>query len=123
MARHNDYGKEAEQKACEWFLKNFQARLIAQNYRCKTGELDLVFEQQNEQGDEQGTDLVVIEVKARRPGGMLRGVESISPEKLRRLRKTIRHFQMKYNGNARAVRLDVLSWDGSSWDYIKNVWA
>lgn len=119
MARHLEYGKEAEQNACEWFLKNFQARLIAQNYRCKTGELDLVFEQ----SDAQGTDLVVVEVKARRAGAMVRGIESISPEKLRRLRKTIRHFQLGYNGKARTIRLDVLSWDGKRWDYIKNVWA
>jgi putative endonuclease len=114
MAKHLEYGKETEDLALEWFLKKFPAQLVIRNYRCKMGELDLIFE--------QDLELIFVEVRARQPGAWVSGVESIGPKKLQRIRKAIRHFLISYQGRAKEIRMDVLSWDGNGWTHLPNIW-
>lgn len=114
MAQHLDYGKETEDLALEWFLKKFPARLIARNYRCKMGELDLVFE--------QDLELIFVEVRARQVGAWVSGIESVGPKKLQRLRKAINHFLIFYRGRAKQIRVDILAWDGETWTHLPNIW-
>jgi putative endonuclease len=130
MAKHLELGKETEDRACAWFTSQFPAKLIARNYRCKTGELDLVFEQvieragvpKHPQKYVQSVELVIIEVRARAFGGQVSGIESVRPKKLQRLQKTIRHFLMTYKGPAQSVRLDLIAWDGERFSHLKNLW-
>jgi putative endonuclease len=114
MARHLDYGKETEDLALDWFLKNFPVRLVTRNYRCKIGELDLIFEQEYE--------LIFVEVRARQAGAWVSGIESIGPKKLQRIRNTVNHFLVNYRGAARQIRVDVLARDGNAWTHLRNVW-
>jgi putative endonuclease len=118
MAQHLELGKNTEDQALAWFLKRFPARLHSRNYRCKVGELDLIFEQPGELGDE----LIFVEVRARKARASVSGVESIGPKKLQRLRKAINHFLVSYRGRAKQIRVDVLSWDGGTWTHLPNIW-
>jgi putative endonuclease len=122
MAKHLEYGKETEDRALQWFLARFPVRLISRNYRCKMGELDLVFEQSIEHATEYEGELIFVEVRARQAGAWVSGVESIGPKKLQRLRKAVNHFLVSYTGRARKLRVDVLSWDGEVWTHLPNIW-
>ena len=109
MAKHLEFGRLCEESALQYFLQEFPARLVARNYRCKMGELDLIFEVDSEVNGVQGCELVVVEVRGRVKGAMVDAVESIGPKKLHRIQNTVRHFVMSYQGPARSVRLDVLA--------------
>jgi putative endonuclease len=118
MAKHLEFGRACEEGALKYFVEKFQARLVARNYRCKMGELDLIFEVDNE----HGCDLVIVEVRGRMGNAMVNAIESVGPKKLLRIQNSVRHFIMKYNGPARSVRLDVVAWDDRSLNHIRDVW-
>lgn len=81
--------------------------MLARNYRIRGGELDLVVE-------EAGA-LVFIEIRARNAPGWVSGIESIGWKKRQRLRRVIGHYLARYEGRARMVRVDALTWDGKRW--------
>jgi putative endonuclease len=118
MAKHLDFGRACEEGALRYFLEEFPSRLVARNYRCKMGELDLIFEVD----DEHGCELVVVEVRGRVQDAMVNAVESVGPKKLLRIQNSVRHFIMKYDGPARSVRLDVVTWDEKEFNHLKDVW-
>ena len=64
-----EYGKRIEREAAEWFARTFpSSRLLLSNYRCKVGEIDLIFEWIEERpGDGLAPlrELVFVEVRAR----------------------------------------------------------
>ena len=111
-------GLEIEKLACVWFTREFQAKLIASNHRCKWGEIDLIFEVSAADG---ALELVFIEVRCRRPGNWQDGIESVDRIKQRKLLRAIRHYLAQYRGKASSVRLDILAWDGTEWDHLENV--
>jgi putative endonuclease len=97
-------GQQAENLACQ-FLQTQGLKLIARNYRCRCGEIDLVMR--------QGTSLVFVEVRLRnntRFGGALASVTAKKQEKLRR---TALHYLQQHSPNANA-RFDVVALQGNS---------
>jgi putative endonuclease len=115
LAPHLEFGRAAEDAALQYFIaQTAGAKLIARNYGFRGGEIDLIFE--------SGDELVFIEVRARSGDGLLQGFETILWRKQRRIEKAIRHFMFRYEGRAKRMRLDVLSWDGKAWTHLKNVW-
>jgi putative endonuclease len=76
-------------------------RLVARNWRCPLGELDLIV---------AGPGVVVFcEVKARRPGPLGEPFEAVTPAKRRKLRALAQAFLAAYGWGARACRFDVAS--------------
>jgi putative endonuclease len=118
MAKHLEFGRACEDSALKYFLEEFPAQLVARNYRCKMGELDLIFEVEGE----QGCELVVVEVRGRVRGAMVDAVESVGPKKLLKIQNTVRHFVMNYQGPARSVRLDVMAWNDKSLSHVRDIW-
>ena len=118
MAKHLEFGRACEDSALQYFLDEFPAQLVARNYRCKIGELDLIFEVEGE----QGCELVVVEVRGRVRNSMVDAIESVGPKKLLKIQNTIRHFVMSYQGPARSVRLDLMAWNDKSLSHITDVW-
>lgn len=114
MYERHQTGKTAEDQALEWFTTKRKATLIARNFRCRWGEIDLIFLDNDE--------LVFIEVRARASKGWVNGAESVTPAKQRRLKKTADYFLNSYKGKAKSVRFDLLAWDGTTWTYIPNLW-
>ncbi len=119
MALRHTLGKESEDLALQWFLDQKCCRLIARNYRSRGGELDLIFEETLES---RQIELVFVEVRARAAEAMVDGLHSVGWKKQRRLKHTIAHFLMNYQGQARTLRIDLLYRDGIIWNYLPNLW-
>jgi putative endonuclease len=114
LARHLEFGRDAEERALLYFSAQPGVRLLDRNYRFRGGEIDLIFEDRDE--------LVFIEVRARAAGGLVQGFETLDWKKRHRLERVIRHYLARYRGTAKRLRLDVLSWDGKAWTHLRNAW-
>lgn len=119
-------GKQGEKEALEWFLthrtvvEGTQSRLLAQNYRCRWGEIDLILEEMNV--ERQILELVFIEVRIRsKSKNRLIPAESITQSKQRKLKRTAEHYLAHYRGHATTLRFDFLGWNGESWEHRFNI--
>jgi len=113
-------GRFCEVQAEKYFLAEEGRVLLGRNYRCRGGEIDLIFEESVKGSYGADVELVFIEVRFRLNGSWMNGVESVDLRKRRRLSHAIRHFLMGYQGKAKTLRLDILAWDGRSWVHLKN---
>jgi putative endonuclease len=120
MYLRHQLGREAEQNALEWFLKERPSRLLMRNFRCRGGEIDLIFEEVLP--NKKGLELVFVEVRAKTDANWLTGPESVGPNKQRRLRNTAHHFLSYYRGPAKTLRVDLMHWDGRCWSHLPNIW-
>ena len=93
MAIHLELGRTAE-KLAEEHVKSLGWRVLARNYTCRVGELDIVAM------DDKAKELVVVEVRYRTIGDVQSPEDSIGPKKLRTLM------------NAGHVFVDKMGWDG-----------
>ncbi len=93
-------GRRGEAVA-EDFLRRRGCRILARNYRCPLGELDLVVE-------EDGV-VVFVEVKTRRGSRAGTGAEAVAPYKRRRLRRLARYFLAAHGFGVVPCRFDVIS--------------
>lgn len=92
-------GDEAEQLAAT-FLKRQGLKLLAQNYQCPFGEIDLICE-------DQGV-LVFVEVRLRQ-NEMFGGARfSITPTKQLRLSRSAHHYLQQHKHNQPPCRFDVI---------------
>ena len=128
----NQKGRDAENRALEWFLLHRRARLLIRNYRRRYGEIDLIFEEEvldssdswgsrNSNQNFHAQELVFVEVRLRLPGGLVDGPESLDWKKQRSLQRAAERFLWKYRGKARTIRFDLLSWDGTAWTHLQGI--
>jgi len=80
-------GQKAEETALR-FLQQKGFLLVAQNYHCKMGELDLVVVQDHL--------LVFVEVRQRKPSMFGNAAESVTPSKQRKIIKTSAFFLQSF---------------------------
>lgn len=80
--RNKKIGDWGEELACG-FLRRKGYMVVERNYHATVGEIDIVAK--------HGGDFYFIEVKTREAGGMANDL-SITPFKIMKLRKTIRHY-------------------------------
>jgi len=87
------------------FLVRRGIKIIAQRYRCRLGELDII--------GSDGPGLVVVEVRARKTSNKGSAIETIGNLKRRRIVNATRHFLM-HNPDwfSRPIRFDVIAIDG-----------
>ncbi len=76
-------GREGERLARQ-YLEGAGYRVVAANYRCLWGEIDLIAW--------DGAELVFVEVRSRRSSGYGSPEESITPEKMERLLATAQDY-------------------------------
>lgn len=94
-------GRAGEQAALDRYLA-FGYRLVARNWRCNLGELDLILE--------RGGILVVCEVKTRTSSAFGGGWEAVDGSKQRTIRRVTEAFLSKDRSRANhSVRFDVAS--------------
>lgn len=99
-------GRKAEQIALDYLLAR-KLRLIARNFYCRVGEIDLVME--------DGSCLVFIEVRYRKPNRFASAALSVNLRKQRKLIKAASFFLCRNTRLAdRVVRFDVVALDGPS---------
>lgn len=99
-APHLRRGRWAEEQAAQ-YLESRGLRLVARNFRCRAGEIDLVMT--------DGPMLVFVEVRFRRSDRYGSGAESVTWTKQRRLLAAARVYLARHAlGDARC-RFDVVS--------------
>lgn len=106
-------GNEAE-KAAEIMLQEAGLQILARNFRCKMGELDLVAREK--------TTLVFVEVRRRSHGGFGSGLESVDYRKQQKLVRSARLFlQQRKFFDQYPCRFDIVSVRSlSDMQWIKN---
>ena len=99
-ADRKQFGARGEDLASIW-LQEHGYRVVARNWRCPRGELDIVCE--------LGDDIVFVEVKSRR--GTLLGApeEAVTPGKQRRLIRAAQYFLLQRRQEQRSYRIDVIA--------------
>jgi putative endonuclease len=97
-------GQKGEHIAARHLVRH-GLEVVAQNYRCRSGELDLVAREKD------GT-LVFVEVKERRSGGSHgEGYEAVDWGKRQRLLRAAQHYASRHGLFEASIRFDVVSVD------------
>lgn len=96
-------GADGEDLAEEWY-RAAGYRVLARNWRCDEGELDLVCR--------LGGTVVVCEVKARRSHRFGTPVEAVTAAKQRRVRRLGARYLREHGVRCREVRFDVAAVTG-----------
>ena len=90
------------EKRSEKFLKRKGLKILTRNFRCKTGELDLVMV------DSDG-GIVFVEVRTRADEKFAEVEDSITSPKKTRLKRTARYFLASNNIQDRPCRFDIVT--------------
>jgi putative endonuclease len=93
-------GAAGEQLAAGW-LERSGYKIVARNYRCAGGEVDLVAEDRGE--------VVFVEVRTRRAGGLVGPEESLTRRKQQRILRAAEHFLHACDGAERPWRVDLVA--------------
>lgn len=99
MADHNELGKEAEDLAAEYLLKN-EYKILVRNYRYQKAEIDIIAEKDNL--------IIVAEVKARSTDFFILPQEAVTKGKIKLIVTAANHFMEEFNKN-QEVRFDIIS--------------
>lgn len=95
------FGNEQELLAAS-YLEAKGLKLIARNYLCRAGEIDLIMQ--------DGSDLVFVEVRYRKNAHYGSAAESVTRQKKRRLIHAAQHYlQSKQVGQQLSCRFDVIA--------------
>ncbi|MEL7449904.1 MAG: YraN family protein [Pseudomonadota bacterium] len=96
-------GQNAEAAALDYLVAQGLS-CVARNYRCRSGELDLVML--------DGETLVVAEVRFRKASAFASAAQSVGSQKQRRLVSATQHFLMRHPKlQEHPVRFDVIALD------------
>jgi putative endonuclease len=98
-------GERGESMACR-LLEGQGFRVLARNYRCRGGEIDVIVE--------EGDVLVFVEVKQRSGSSHGGGAEAVTRTKRRRIIHAARLFAARRGLSDRPIRFDVVSIDRDS---------
>ena len=99
MDGRGDLGRRAEAMA-EEFLRTHRYTIVARNYRCRAGEIDLVAL--------DGPVLVFVEVRSRSGPAFGTPLESVDARKQIRLGRIARQFLAERRWHDRDARFDVI---------------
>jgi putative endonuclease len=109
----HELGRAGEGVA-ERYLRGCGYTIVARNYRCRGGEIDLIaLDRADPPGDGGDATVVFVEVKTRRTGDCGGPFEAVDARKCRRISQAAHHFLLSRGGEERAVRFDVV---GVQWD-------
>ncbi len=99
MDGRGELGRRGEAVA-EAFLRTHRYTIVARNYRCRAGEIDLVAL--------DGPVLVFVEVRSRRGTAAGTPLESVDGRKQARVARVARHFVAERRWHERDARFDVI---------------
>lgn len=109
------FGEKAEQLALE-HLESCGLTLVARNFRCRLGEIDLVMQEKQ--------SLVFVEVRFRKTSRFASALESVDFRKQRKLTLAAGLFLGRHREfRDHAVRFDVVAFDGPSRERYELQWV
>lgn len=100
MSNTRQLGAQGE-RLVERFLRKRGYKVLARNYRCPRGEIDLI--------TLDGQTVVFVEVKTRQNTSLAEPEESVRLGKQRRLTQIARHWLKQHGGRDRRCRFDVVA--------------
>lgn len=103
MKLNHPIGQAAEEQAWQ-FLKQQGCQLVARNWHCPFGELDLIVR--------HGQYLIFVEVKYRKNTRFGGAAYSITANKLAKLRRSISYYLQQNQLHQQACRLDAVLLEG-----------
>lgn len=107
-------GARLEQIALD-HLRKAGLKLVARNFRCRVGEIDLVMLDQ--------ACLVFVEVRYRKPSRFASALESVDEHKQRKLAKAALFFIGRHQAfREHTLRFDVIAFDGPAYDRYTLQW-
>ncbi len=109
-----DTGKSGEAQAAV-FLEQHGLKVVARNYRCRGGELDLVCR--------EGRTLVFVEVRLRASHAFGGAAASITPTKQRRILHAAQHYLSTLRQTDADCRIDCVLIDDGAVTWLKNAIA
>lgn len=89
------------EKIARSYLRRKNFRIVAKNYRCRLGEIDIVAEKRDV--------LVFVEVKTRLNKRFGEPFEAVTKKKQKKLRRLGEYFLMRNRLWDRAIRFDIIS--------------
>jgi len=89
------------EKLAARFLRKCGYRLLARNYRCPAGEIDIIAL--------DAETLVFVEVKTRRSEAAADIEQAVTPAKQRQLARVARYYVHERGAEARPCRFDILA--------------
>ncbi len=105
-------GAEYEERT-KAYLDKFHVKIIAMNFRCKIGEIDLI--------GYDGKCLVFFEVKYRTSKASGFAEESVTPAKQKTILKVAQYYcMMNHISPMKEMRFDVVAWNGTEITWYKN---
>ena len=107
-------GQDAENQAAQ-FLAGQGLTLVARNYRCRGGEIDLICR--------DGKVLVFVEVRLRRSSGFGGAAASITLGKQRHLTLAAEHYLQKQGWQHCACRFDCVLLDGQTIEWVRDAFS
>lgn len=111
MLNKRELGNNKESVAAE-FLRKKNYEILHRNFRCRTGEIDIVAK--------DGEYIVFCEVKYRSGIGFGFPEEAVDGRKQNKIRRVAQYFLTKYNINQTLVRFDVIAILGNEIKHIRN---
>lgn len=90
---------------CEKFLKKLGYIFVARNFKCKSGEIDLVFVNPASSPPE----IIFVEVKTRRRQGRYKATDAVLKKQRKRIGYAAKHFIKKYQVKDKQPRFDIIA--------------
>jgi len=107
-----DIGNAAEEAACR-YLKKQGLKLVATNYRCRLGEIDLIMDHDH--------TLVFVEVRFRRQSHFGSPLDSVTRSKQRKVKAAAQCYLLeKKLGENRPLRFDVVGITSTDINWVQN---
>lgn len=107
-----EIGAKKEELACSFLRQNGYV-ILEQNYRCKTGEIDIIAK--------DGVYLVFLEVKYRKNTDMGTPFEAIDRKKQQTIRKVARYYlYQNHIGEDCPIRFDAVGILGEAIELVKD---
>jgi putative endonuclease len=107
-------GDEGEGKAVS-FLKDKGYKILARNYSCKFGEIDIIARIKNA--------LIFVEVKTRATQAYGGGVAAVNPRKQRKITKTAIAYIKENKPKFDSITFDIITVTDGKTEHIQNAFA
>ena len=107
-------GNEAEDQAVK-YLKNKGYKILARNFACKAGEIDIIARKKN--------DLVFVEVKARATNTYGGGVAAVNKSKQKKITLCAITYIKENKPKFDALMFDIIALTDGKLEHIQNAFA
>jgi len=108
FGRSKPLGRHGEQFARR-YLAQQGMKILAWNYRCPSGEIDLIALDSAGRGEFTAPTLVFAEVKTRRDDTYTDPEAAVDADKRRRIKKAAAYYLARHDSDGYNVRFDVVS--------------